>query len=79
MWCNPGFHTRPWLFLILVNYLKKLTKVLNPTMFADDTNLFYTNRKVLLEPVNKELHYISEWFLAIKLSLNAVKYLYFQK
>ena len=52
-------------------------------MFADDTNLFYTNKniKVLFETVNKELHYVNEWFLANKLSINAgkTKYLFFHK
>ena len=37
-------------------------------MFADDTNFFYTNKKikVLFETVNKELRYVNEWFLANK-------------
>ena len=30
----------PLLFLIFVNDLHKVTKYLDPTMFADDTNLF---------------------------------------
>ena len=31
-------------------------------MFADDTDLFYTNKiiKVLFDAVNKELHYVNE-------------------
>ena len=49
-------------------------------MFADKTNLFYTNKniKVSLKTVNKELHYVNEWFIANK-SLNAgkAKYLVF--
>ena len=71
------------LFLIFVNDLKNSTKFLNPIMFADDTNLFYTNKsiKVLFETVNKELHYVNEWLMANKLSLNAGKteYLFFDK
>ena len=51
-------------------------------MFADDTNCFYTKKKikVLFETVNKELHYVNEWFLANK-SLNAgkTKYLFLHK
>ena len=44
-------------------------------MFADDTNLFHcdnsiTNLKLVL---NHELQYISDWFKANKLSLNASK------
>ena len=44
-------------------------------MFADDNDLFHTNKntKVLFETVNKELHYVNEWwrFVTNKLSLNA--------
>ena len=34
----------PLLFLIFVNDLKNSTKLLDPIMFADDTNFFYTNK-----------------------------------
>ena len=56
------------LFLIFVNDLKISTKLHDPIMFADDTNFFYTNKKikVLFETVNKELRYVNEWFLANK-------------
>ena len=56
-----GFILAPLLFLIFVNDLKNSTKLLDPIMFADDTNLFYTNKniKVLFETVNKELHYVN--------------------
>ena len=73
----------PLLFLSFVNDLKKSTKLLDPIMFADNTNLFYTNKniKVLFEIVNKELHYVLEWFIANKLSLHdgQTKYLFFHK
>ena len=64
----------PLLFLIFVNDLKKSTS-LDPIMFADDTNLFYSHKniKYLFETVNKELANISAWFQANKLSLNANK------
>ena len=54
MWCTPGFHITTIAFYSLVNDLKKSTKLLDP-MFADDTNLFYTNKNinVLFEIVNK--------------------------
>ena len=47
----------PLLFLIFINDLKNSTKLLDPVMFADDTNLFYTDKNinVLFETVNKEL------------------------
>ena len=73
----------PLLFLVFVNDLENSTKLLDPIMFADDTNFFYTNKniKVLFETVSKELRYVNEWFLANKLSLNAgkTKYLFFHK
>ena len=60
MWCAPGFHTRTTAFclVIYVNDFKKSTKLLDPIMFVDDTNLFYTNKniKILFETVNKERH-----------------------
>ena len=40
-----GFHTRIFAFSF-VNDLKKSTKLLEPIMFADDTNLFCTNKSI---------------------------------
>ena len=67
---DEGSILGPLIFLIFVNDLKNPIKLINPIMFADDTNLFYTNKniKVLFETVNKELHYVDEWFIANKLS-----------
>ena len=65
----------PLLFLILVNDYHKVTKYLDPIMFADDTNLFcsYKNIKTLFQIVNSELKLVTQWFLANKLSLNTKK------
>ena len=65
----------PLLFLIFVNDLHKVTKYLDPIMFADDTNLFYSHKniKTLFQIVNSELRLINKWFLANKLSLNSKK------
>ena len=72
----------PLLFLIFVNDLSQATS-LDPIMFADDTNLFYSNKDIALlyEFVNKELVNINTWFQANKLSLNAdkTKYILFHK
>ena len=50
-------------------------------MFADDTNLFYSNKDInaLFKVANEELNEINEWFKANKLSINAgkTKYIYF--
>ena len=65
----------PLLFLIFVNDVHKVTKYLDPIMFVDNTNLFYSrkNIKTLFQIVNNELKLVNEWFLANKLSLNAKK------
>ena len=60
--------------------LKKTTKFLDPIMFADDTNLFYSNKDInTLFKIANELNEINEWFRANKLSLNAgkIKYILF--
>ena len=71
----------PLLFLLYVNDLPRASKLLEPIMFADDTNLFYAHRdlEVIFNVVNRELNNICEWFRANKLSLNAgkTKYLIF--
>ena len=55
--------------------MNKASKLLNPIMFADDSNLFYSHHdiKKLFEIVNNELRNIHEWFKANKLSLNRGK------
>ena len=72
----------PLLFLIFVNDLTQATS-LDPIMFADDTNLFHSNKNIdtLFEIVNKELKNINTWFQANKLSLNSkkTKYVLFHK
>ena len=44
-------------------------------MFADDTNLFYSNKDIntAFLKVNNELQKINEWFISNKLSLNVTK------
>ena len=73
----------PLLFLIFVNDLQKSTKFLDPIMFADDTNLFYSNKDIntLFKIANEELNEINEWLRANKVSINAgkTKYILFHK
>ena len=73
----------PLLFLIYVNDLFKSSEILNPTMFADDTNLFFSNKNIptLFKTVNEELTHVNEWFKVNKLSLNSskTKYTFFNK
>lgn len=65
----------PLLFILYVNDLKNASKLLDPIMFADDTNLFlsHKNIKVLFNTMNTELNKIKNWFISNKLSLNAKK------
>ena len=73
----------PLLFLISVNDLSNSTKILDPVLFADDTNVFCSdnNIKTLFETANQELSQINAWLLANKLSLNVekTKYVLFHK
>ena len=71
------------LFLLYFNDLPSSSKILNPIMFADDTNLFYKHKNIvkLFATVNKELMNINDWFMANKISLNVgkMKYSLFHK
>ena len=46
----------PLLFLLYANDLHHASKILNPIMFADDTNLFFSHSviNVLFEKTNKD-------------------------
>ena len=65
----------PLLFLLYVNDLKNASNILDPIMFADDTNLFFTHKDIryLFQIVNQELENINQWFISNKLSLNIKK------
>ena len=65
----------PLLFLLYVNDLKNASSVLDPIMFVDDTDLFYThsNSQKFFSTMNEELASINQWFTSNKLSLNAEK------
>ena len=66
-----GYHEAPF----YVNDLKNAFSVLDPNMFADDTNLFYTysNIRKLFSMVNEELASINQLFNWSKLPLSAEK------
>ena len=75
----------PLFFLIFVNNLNSLTKVLDPVLFADNTNLFCfcsnNNIRTLFKTTNLALSQINDLFLANILSLNVgkTKYMSFHK
>ena len=65
----------PLLFLIYVNDMCNVSKSIQPIMFADDTNLFFSakDNKSLFRFMNEELKRFQTWFNANKLSLNVSK------
>ena len=65
----------PTLFLLYINDLCKVSESLKFILFADDTNIFYTNKSYnkLFSVVNEELCKLSEWFRLNKLTLNVSK------
>ena len=65
----------PLLLLLYVNDLKNASSVLDPIMFADDTNLFYTDSSIqkIFSAMNEELASINQWLSSNKLSLSAQK------
>ena len=65
----------PLLFLLYVNDLKNASSLLDPIMFADDTNLSYTHSNIqkLFSTMHEELASINQWFTSNKFSLNAKK------
>ena len=65
----------PLLFLIYINDLCNVSKVLEFILFADDTNIFFSHNdpNFLMELVNTELKKLSCWFQANKLSINVKK------
>ena len=65
----------PVLFLIYINDLPNVSKVLKFFLFADDTNIFYQNSNLvdLENVVNKELKKLSLWLNANRLALNISK------
>ena len=65
----------PLLCLIYVYDLHKGISILKPVMFADNTNMFLSNKDInkLFNDMNVELQKMSIWFKANKLSLNLTK------
>ena len=65
----------PLLFLLYVNDLISVSNIAHIVMFADDTNLFFSENDIgrLTSLINSELKNISDWFKANKLSINIKK------
>ena len=62
----------PLLFLLYINDLPNISKILNIYLFADNTNIYYENEN-LEKIINLELKKISMWLKINRLSLNIDK------
>ena len=65
----------PTLFLLYINDIKNISNLLKFIIFADDTNIYFSNEniKVVEKTMNEELIKLVSWFKANKLSLNVEK------
>ena len=65
----------PILFLLYINDLNSVSKILKTIMFADDTNLFLTGYDITTveQQLNIELIAVNTWFQVNLLSLNVSK------
>jgi len=65
----------PLLFLLYINDLPNISKVLNFFLFADDTNIYYESDNLanLEITVNNELSKLHLWLIVNRLSLNITK------
>ena len=65
----------PLLFLIYINDLPNISKVLWLFLFADDTNIYYEaeSHGKLEQVINKELKKLDTWLVVNRLSLNIDK------
>jgi len=76
MWRASGLHLiGPTLFLIYINDLPTVTKLLDPILYANDTNLFFRSKNLNLHinTINNELELIKNWCNLNKLTLNLEK------
>ena len=65
----------PLIFLIYVNDLPYVSKILKFYLFADDTSMYYDSENLitLQKTVNRELRKVRKWLEANRLSLNIAK------
>ena len=65
----------PKLFILCINDICNLTKIPTFSLFADDTNIFFSNIDIdiLCKQINNELNRLYVWFNVNKLSLSIGK------
>ena len=65
----------PIFFLLYINDIANISKLVDLILFADDTSIFFSHKDLnyLNNVVNRELRKLSDWFIVNKLSLNLTK------
>ena len=65
----------PIFFLLYINDIANVSKLVDLILFADDTSIFFSHKDLnyLNNVVNRELRKLSDWFIVNKLSLNLTK------
>ena len=72
---SQGSLLGPLLFLLYINDLCNVSKVVDFILFADDTNIFFSHKdfNLLPEILNSEMLKLTQWCRANKLSINFKK------
>ena len=72
---SQGSILGPLLFLLYINDLCNVSKVVDFILFADDTNIFFSHKdfNLLPEILNSEMLKLTQWCRANKLSINFKK------
>ena len=62
----------PLVFLIYINDMCDVSKILDFILFADDTNIIFSHKNinVIEKTLNEELSNLTDWCQANKLSMN---------
>ena len=65
----------PLLFLLYMNDIQNCSEIISTILFADDTNIFYSNNclKTLNKIIQLEIDKIADWLNVNKLSINTTK------
>ena len=63
----------PKLFILYINDICNISRILQFTIFADDKDILYSNIDILYNQINNELNRLHVWFNIYKQSLNICK------